>query len=231
MDKGFLAAYVDLLIQTCHRRGAHAMGGMAAQIPIKGDPAANEAALRKVREDKEREASDGHDGTWVAHPGLVPVALDVFDAAMPGPHQRDRLRDDVRVTAADLLTVPTGAITEAGLRLNVNVGLRYLESWLRGGGCVPIFNLMEDAATCEISRAQVWQWIRHPRGVLDDGRKVTVELFRSLMDEELDKIRADIGTAAFNQGKFALARKIFDQVTTSPKLVEFLTFPAYEQLD
>ena len=176
MTTHFMRSYSLLAIQTCHRRGAHAMGGMAAQIPIRNDPAVNEAALAKVREDKEREASDGHDGTWVAHPGLVAVALEVFDAKMPQPHQRDRLREDVKVSAGDLLRVPSGTITEQGLRVNVNVGLRYLESWLRGTGCVPIFNLMEDAATCEISRTQIWQWIKHPRGVLEDGRKVTAAL-------------------------------------------------------
>jgi malate synthase len=230
MTTHFMRSYSLLAIQTCHRRGAHAMGGMAAQIPIKGDPKANEAALQKVREDKEREASDGHDGTWVAHPGLVPIALEAFNARMPGPNQRERLREDVKVSAEDLLTVPAGAITEGGLRTNVNVGLRYLESWLRGNGCVPIFNLMEDAATCEISRAQIWQWIKHPRGVLDDGRKVTRELFRSVMTEELEKIRADLGPEAYANGRFDLARVVFDQVATAEPFVEFLTLPAYEQL-
>jgi malate synthase len=230
MTTHFMRSYSLLTIQTCHRRGAHAMGGMAAQIPIKGDPAANEAALRKVREDKEREAGDGHDGTWVAHPGLVPVALEVFDAKMPGPNQRSKLREDFRVTADDLLTVPEGAITEQGLRVNVNVGLRYLESWMRGSGCVPIFNLMEDAATCEISRTQIWQWIKHPRGTLDDGRKVTAGLFRQVMAEELEKIRADLGPEAYDRGKFDLASAVFDRVATGEPLVEFLTLPAYEQL-
>ena len=230
MTTHFLRSYSLLTIKTCHRRGAFAMGGMAAQIPIKTDAEANAIALQKVRDDKVREASDGHDGTWVAHPGLVPIAMEVFNERMPGPNQLDRLREDVHVTAADLLSVPSGPITEAGLRTNINVGLRYLESWLRGSGCVPIFNLMEDAATCEISRTQIWQWIRHPRGVLDDGRKITAELFRSFMDEELCKIRADIGPEAYDQGKYPLARQVFDQVTTSPTLVEFLTLPAYELL-
>jgi malate synthase len=230
MTTHMMRSYSLLTIQTCHRRGAHAMGGMAAQIPIKSDPEANEAALRKVREDKEREAGDGHDGTWVAHPGLVPIALEVFNDKMPSPHQRDRLREDVQVTAADLLTVPRGAITEKGLRVNVNVGLRYLESWLRGSGCVPIFNLMEDAATAEISRAQVWQWIKHPKGVLDDGRKVTAEMFRSVMAEELGKIREDLGAEAFSRGKFDLAGRLFDQVATGEPLADFLTLPAYEYL-
>ncbi len=230
MTTHFLRSYSLLTIKTCHRRGAFAMGGMAAQIPIKSDAEANALAIGKVRDDKIREASDGHDGTWVAHPGLVPIAMEVFNERMSGPNQLDRLRADVQVTARDLLTVPTGPITEAGLRTNINVGLRYLESWLRGSGCVPIFNLMEDAATCEISRTQIWQWIRHPGGVLDDGRKVTVELFRSMMDEELAKIRADIGPEVYDRGKFPLARQIFDQVTTSPDLVDFLTLPAYEYL-
>jgi len=230
MTTHFLRSYSLLAIQTCHRRGASAIGGMAAQIPIKNDPQANAVALQKVREDKEREAGDGHDGTWVAHPGLVPVALEIFNAKMPLPNQIDRLRDDVRVTGRDLLQVPRGPITEKGLRTNVNVGLRYLESWLRGSGCVPIFNLMEDAATCEISRTQVWQWIRHPGGVLDDGRKVTRELFRSVLGEELDKIRADVGPETFDRGMYPLAREIFDRVTTSDEFVEFLTLPAYEYL-
>jgi len=228
MTTHFMRSYSLLAIQTCHRRGAHAMGGMAAQIPIRNDPKVNEAALAKVREDKEREASDGHDGTWVAHPGLVALALEVFDAKMPQPHQRNRLREDVKVSAGDLLRVPSGTITEQGLRVNVNVGLRYLESWLRGTGCVPIFNLMEDAATCEISRTQIWQWIKHPRGVLEDGRKVTVALVRGVMAEELEKIRADLGPATFERSKFDLARGVFDAVATGEPLIDFLTLPAYE---
>ncbi len=176
------------------------MGGMAAQIPIRTDPVANETALRKVREDKVREASDGHDGTWVAHPGLVPVALEVFNARMPRANQRDVLREDVSVAPSDLLKVPAGTITEGGLRINVNVGLRYLESWLRGTGCVPIFNLMEDAATCEISRTQIWQWIKHPRGVFDDGRRITVALVRAIVNEELQKIRADLARRHSTRG-------------------------------
>ncbi len=230
MTTHFMRSYSLLAIQTCHRRGAHAMGGMAAQIPIRTDPVANENALRKVREDKEREASDGHDGTWVAHPGLVPVALEVFNARMPRANQRDRLREDVKVAPSDLLKVPAGTITEGGLRINVNVGLRYLESWLRGTGCVPIFNLMEDAATCEISRTQIWQWIKHPRGVFDDGRRITVALVRAIVDEELQKIRADLGAEAFDQGRFDDARTIFEAVATREPLADFLTLPAYELL-
>jgi malate synthase len=230
MSTHFLRSYSLLCIKTCHRRRAFAMGGMAAQIPIKNDPEANAAALQKVREDKEREAGDGHDGTWVAHPGLVPVALEVFNARMPQPNQLDRLREDVRVTAEDLLWVPHGPVTEQGLRVNVNVGLRYLESWLRGTGCVPIFNLMEDAATCEISRTQIWQWIRHPGGVLSDGRKVSAALVRRIMAEEMDRIRAELGGPAFERGRFPLAREVFDAVATAEPFIDFLTLPAYEYL-
>jgi malate synthase len=230
MTSHFLRSYSLLVIQTCHKRGAFAMGGMAAQIPIKNDPAANEAALAKVRADKEREASDGHDGTWVAHPGLVPIAMEVFNAKMPQPNQLNVLREDVHITAADLLKVPEGPITEAGLRTNVNVGLLYLESWLRGNGCVPIYNLMEDAATAEISRTQVWQWIRFPKGVLEDGRKVTKELFRTVLAEELAKIKASVGDQAYAAGKYELASKLFDQIITSDTLADFLTLSAYEQL-
>jgi malate synthase len=230
MTTPFMRRYSRLVIQTCHRRGAHAMGGMAAQIPIKNDPAANAAALDKVRADKLREAGDGHDGTWVAHPGLVPVALEVFNAAMPGPNQLHVLREDVRVTARELIEVPGGAITEAGLRTNVTVGLQYLESWLRGNGCVPIFNLMEDAATAEISRAQLWQWIHHPGGVLQDGRKVTVPLFRTVLNEELARLRTAVGPDAFAQGKYQLAAQILDDLSTSDQFVEFLTLAAYQHL-
>src|SRR6266481_5409191 len=186
MDRRFLKSYVDLLIQTCHRRHAHAIGGMAAQIPIKHDPAANEAAMEKVRQDKLREVRAGHDGTWVAHPALVPVAAHVFDASMPGPNQLHVTRDDVRVAASDLLAVPEGEISAAGLRTNVDVGIQYLESWLRGVGCVPIYNLMEDAATAEISRSQVWQWVRHGAH-LADGRAVTQQLVASIVAEEMDQ--------------------------------------------
>jgi malate synthase len=230
MTAPFMRAYSLLTIHTCHKRGASAIGGMAAQIPIRNDPTANAAALQKVREDKEREAGDGHDGTWVAHPGLVPVAMEVFNAKMPKPNQIDRLREDVRVSAADLIQVPKGAITEAGLRININVGLRYLESWLRGNGCVPIFNLMEDAATAEISRSQVWQWLRHG-AKLDDGRKVTKDLFGQVMAEELNKIQADVGKETFAKSKFDLARQLFADISTRNDFVEFLTLPAYEYLD
>ncbi|EFO80532.1 malate synthase [Oscillochloris trichoides DG-6] len=231
MTTHFMRSYSLLAIKTCHRRKAHAMGGMAAQIPIKNDPAANEAALAKVRADKEREASDGHDGTWVAHPGLVAVALESFDKHMPTPNQIHRTRDDVQVTRDDLLNFgPEGPITEAGLRLNINVGIQYLGSWLAGNGCVPVFNLMEDAATAEISRAQIWQWIRSPKGVLDDGRKVTVEMFRTMLPEELEKIKQLLG-AEYSAGKYEEAAQLFDEITTSDEFVEFLTLPGYARID
>jgi malate synthase len=225
MTTHFLQSYVRLLIKTCHRRNVHAMGGMAAQIPIKNDPAANEAAMTKVRADKEREANEGHDGTWVAHPGLVALAKDVFDNKMPVPNQIARKRQDVHVTAADLLKVPSGTITEAGLRSNINVGLGYLESWLRGIGCVPLYHLMEDAATAEISRSQVWQWRRHG-ATLADGRKVTSELCRETLAEELAKLKA----SAPKGERFDDAAKLFLAMIESDRFVEFLTLPAYDQI-
>jgi len=231
MTTHFLRSYSRLLIKTCHRRGAFAMGGMAAQIPIKGDPAANDAAIAKVRADKEREAGDGHDGTWVAHPGLVPVAMEVFDRLMPTPNQLHRTLDDVRVEAADLLKIPEGTITEAGLRSNVDVSIQYMAAWLGGNGCVPIHNLMEDAATAEISRSQVWQWIHHERGVLDDGRKVTVELFRQVVREELAKLKARLGDAAYAAGNYERAAALIDTITTADAFETFLTLPAYRAID
>ncbi len=190
MTASFMRAYSQLAVKTCHRRGAHAIGGMAAQIPIKGDEVANEAALAKVRADKEREAGDGHDGTWVAHPGLVGIAREAFDAVMPGPHQIHVRRDDVNVTAADLLAFgPEAPITEAGLRTNLNVALQYLGAWLAGTGCVPINHLMEDAATAEISRSQVWQWMRSPKGVLDDGREIDRPLVLAMLAQELERVQ------------------------------------------
>jgi malate synthase len=231
MTTHFLRSYSKLLIKTCHRRGAFAMGGMAAQIPIKNDAAANEAALAKVRADKEREAGDGHDGTWVAHPGLVPIAMEIFDRHMPMPNQLHRKLDDVSVTAADLLAIPAGSITEAGLRNNVNVSIQYMAAWLGGNGCVPIHNLMEDAATAEIARSQVWQWIRHPKGVLDDGRKVTVELFRKITQEELARLRSELGQAAFDAGNFERAARLLDGITTAEKFETFLTLPPYRAID
>ena len=228
MTVPFMRKYSLLAIATCHKRNAHCIGGMAAQIPVKGDPAANEEAITKVRADKEREARDGHDGTWVAHPDLVPVAKAVFDELMPQANQVQRKLEDVHVTAAELIEVPEGAITETGLRVNVSVGVQYMEAWLRGSGAVPIFNLMEDAATAEISRAQVWQWIRHPKGVLSDGRKVTAALFETVLKEELEKIRVTIGEARYSNGKFELASRLFAQITLADDFVEFLTLPGYE---
>ena len=220
----FMRAYALLLVKTCHRRNAPAMGGMAAQIPIKHDPVANEAALEKVRQDKLREVTDGCDGTWVAHPGLVPVAKAVFDKHMPTPNQYTRQRPDVTVTAKQLLDFqPERPITEAGLRNNISVGIQYVAAWLAGNGCVPVYNLMEDAATAEISRSQIWQWIRSPKGVLEDGRKVTPELFAKLLGEELAKVRS-----AGAEGKLEEAAKLFEQITTDDQYVEFLTLPAYK---
>jgi malate synthase len=227
MTAPFMRAYALLLVKTCHRRGAPAMGGMAAQIPIKNDPAANQAALEKVQQDKLREVTDGCDGTWVAHPGLVPVAKEVFDRHMPQPNQYGRQRPDVNVSAKDLLAFqPEKPITEAGVRNNISVGIQYLGAWLAGNGCVPVFNLMEDAATAEISRSQIWQWIRSPKGVLDDGRKVTMELFRRLLADELSKVKA-----AFSEGKYDEAAQLFEKLTADDRYVEFLTLPAYELID
>jgi malate synthase len=207
------------------------MGGMAAQIPIKNDPAANEAALEKVRQDKLREVTDGCDGTWVAHPGLVPIAKEIFDQHMPQPNQYDRQRPDVNVTAKDLLNFqPEKPITEAGLRNNISVGIQYLGAWLAGNGCVPVYNLMEDAATAEISRSQIWQWIRSPKGVLDDGRKVTKEMVAAMVPEEKQKIRELLG-AAYGAGKYDDAAQIFSDLVNNDTFVEFLTLPAYERID
>jgi malate synthase len=223
MDKAFLAAYVDLLIRTCHRRGIHAMGGMAAQIPIKSDPDANAAAMAKVEADKLREVRAGHDGTWVAHPGLVPVAKAIFDEHMPGANQIEKAAD--RNVGAprrdDLLRLPEGAITERGVRQNINVGILYLEAWLGGLGCVPLYNLMEDAATAEISRTQLWQWIHH-EAKLDDGRTIDEAMYRQLRDEELRSIgqRPHIDKAV----------EIFDRLIVSDELADFLTLPAYDEL-
>ncbi|MBI4512945.1 MAG: malate synthase A [Gemmatimonadetes bacterium] len=230
MTTRMMRSYSLLTIRTCHRRGAQAIGGMAAQIPVKDDPRANEEALAKVREDKEREAGDGHDGTWVAHPGLVPLAKEVFDRLMPGPNQLDRLRDDVQVTRGELLTVPEGEITERGLRHNIDVAIQYLEAWLGGTGCVPIYNLMEDAATAEISRAQIWQWVHQPRGKLSDGRKVTADLFRSFVPEELEKIKGMVGESRFVSGNYDLATRILDRLVTDDEFDDFLTLPAYEHI-
>jgi len=231
MTSPFMRAYSLLLIKTCHKRGAFAMGGMAAQIPIKNDSAANDAALAKVRADKEREANDGHDGTWVAHPGLVSIAKEAFNRAMKGPNQIDRKRDDVNVTATDLTDFqPKSPITEQGLRININIGIQYLGAWLAGTGCVPIFNLMEDAATAEISRAQIWHWIRSAHGVMEDGRKVSKALFREFVPQELAKVRDMLGEKGYAAGKYEEGAKMFEQLTLADEFVEFLTLPAYEYI-
>jgi malate synthase len=230
MTVPMMRAYSLMVIRDCHRRGIHAMGGMAAQIPIKNDPEANQAALDKVRSDKLREAQDGHDGTWVAHPGLVSVALEAFDELMPTPNQIDKLRPDVRVTADDLLAVPKGAITEAGVRWNIKVGIQYVEAWLGGNGCVPLYNLMEDAATAEISRTQIWQWLHH-QVTLDDGRAFTPELYDQMLSEELEAIRQEIGDERYNNGHFPLASQIFTDMAKAEPFVDFLTLPAYDHID
>lgn len=230
MTSPFMSAYSQYVIKTCHRRNVHAMGGMAAQIPVKNNPKVNEDAFNKVRVDKEREAKNGHDGTWVAHPALVPVALEVFNQEMKNANQIDRKREDVQVCADDLLAVPEGSITEEGVRTNINVGIQYIESWLRGRGAAPIHNLMEDAATAEISRAQLWQWIRHPEGILTDGRKVTLELVNQLKVEELEKIKLELGTEVFEVGRFQEAAQLFDELVSNDNFVEFLTIPGYEVL-
>jgi malate synthase len=227
----FLRSYSRLVIQTCHRRGAYAIGGMAAQIPIKDDAEANQRALAKVRADKEREVQDGHDGTWVAHPALVPPATEIFDAHMPGPHQLDRVRSGDHVEAADLLQVAKGKITERGLRDNINIGVQYMAAWLGGNGCVPINNLMEDAATAEISRAQVWQWVHHETGILDEGRNVTYDYFKALLGEEMEKIRASVGQANFDSGHYRRAAELMDQITQQERFAPFLTLEAYADLD
>jgi malate synthase len=228
MDKAFLAAYVDLLIKTCHRRGAYAIGGMSAFIPVRNDEKANALAFEKVRADKEREVKRGHDGTWVAHPGLVSLAREIFDAGMKGPNQLSVTRDDVKVTRDDLLRVPEGSITEGGVRANISVGLQYLESWLGGKGCVPINNLMEDAATAEISRAQLWQWARHGAS-LSDGRKVTVQMLKPLIAEEVSRLSA---RASGEDEKIRISRagELFESMVAAEVFPEFLTIPAYKLL-
>lgn len=230
MTTHFLKSYSDLVIQTCHKRNAFAMGGMAAQIPIKDNPEANEIALAKVRADKEREAKAGHDGTWVAHPGLVQIAMDEFNKYMPTPNQIHVKREDVHVTAADLLKVPEGTITLAGLKNNIDVGIQYLEAWLRGNGCVPIHNLMEDAATAEISRTQVWQWVHHEDAKLDDGTKVTAELVQQLIDEQKAAYKAALGEK-YASSKFDLATELFTKMSLQDTLEEFLTLEAYNYID
>lgn len=231
MTAPFMRAYSLACIKTCHRRGTFAMGGMSAYIPIKNDPAANEGALQKVREDKHREATDGHDGTWVAHPGLVQIAKEEFDRVLGDKlNQINRRRDDVFVTAQQLIEVPTGTITEEGLRTNIRVGIQYIEAWLGGLGCVPLYNLMEDAATAEISRTQVWQMAHNPRAVLTDGRKVTVELVRRVINEEVQRIREELGALRFDHGNFAEATRLFSEFVTNDVCEDFLTLKAYKVL-
>jgi len=228
MDKHFLKSYCELLVDTCHRRGVHAMGGMAAQIPIKNDPEANDRAIAKVRADKSREVGLGHDGTWVAHPGLIAAARESF-TEMEGDHQINVARPAREISAACLLVVPKGTISEAGLRQNINVGLLYIEAWLQGRGCVPLYNLMEDAATAEISRTQVWQWLRHG-APLTDGRNLTTSILEAVLAEELDSIRETVGDEAFASGKYQQAGALFWKLSTDERFEEFLTLPAYQQI-
>jgi malate synthase len=230
MDRHFLRSYVGLLIETCHRRGAHAMGGMAAQIPIRDDPRANETAMVRVRADKLREANAGHDGTWIAHPGLAGIARDAFDTVMKGPNQLSVRREGVTVTASDLLRVPQGEITEGGVRNCIRVGVQYIEAWLRGSGCVPLYNLMEDAATAEICRAQLWQWLHHGARTTD-GAPVTPERFDGLLTEEIDRIHDEVGHGRLLNGVFPTAVRLFEQMTKQDEFDEFLTLPAYDLLD
>ena len=231
MTVPFMRAYTLYTIKVCHMRGAHAIGGMAAQIPSRDDPEWTEWAFQKVREDKEREANDGHDGTWVAHPGMVETAKEVFDEIMPQPNQIDKQREDVDPTAAELLEKPEGTITEDGFRNNISVGVQYLGAWLAGRGAVPVFGLMEDTATAEISRAQVWQWIHNPNGVFEDGTEVTEELFHRILDEELEKIKDIVGEERYRNDEFGKAAELFARISTDDNFVEFLTYPGYEYLD
>lgn len=229
MTSPFMDAYSKLVIQRCHKRGILAIGGMAAQIPIKNDENANSTALEKVRKDKEREVKNGHDGTWVAHPGLVAVAMKEFDKHMPGPNQLHVSRDDIKITEQDLVELPLGTISEAGIRKNINVGILYTEAWLRGYGAVALYNLMEDAATAEISRTQVWQWLKN-QVKLEDGRTLDLELYKELLDDEIEKIIREFGTDNMKNSKFKLAIELFDNLVQSEEFEEFLTLPAYKYL-
>jgi len=229
METPFLKSYVDLLIKTCHRRGAYAIGGMAAQIPIRNNPQANEAAMLKVRNDKLREARAGHDGTWIAHPALAPIASEAFATVMQGPNQLHVMRDEVRVSAEDLLRVPAGAISDAGLRRNIRVGLQYVEAWLGGNGCVPLYHLMEDAATAEICRAQLWQWLAHEART-DDGAAISLARFERTLTEEIERIHTEVGGARMLAGLFPSAARLFYAMVTNETFDEFLTLPAYELL-
>ncbi|MBX7181199.1 MAG: malate synthase A [Bacteroidia bacterium] len=230
MATHFMNSYSLLAIKTCHKRNAHAIGGMSAFIPVKNDEVANANAFAKVRQDKEREANNGHDGTWVAHPGLVPVAMEIFNRIMPQANQKDKKLENISITQADLLQIPDGTITEEGFRANIDVAIQYLEAWLRGSGCVPLYNLMEDAATAEISRAQVWQWVRH-QAKLADGRTITKELYQAILPNQIEKIKALVGEEKFNQGKFKQAIQLFDQLVVSDDFSEFLTLGAYDLID
>lgn len=229
MGTHFLKSYSELLIKTCHKRRCHAMGGMAAFIPVKNDEAANDKAFAAVRADKEREASAGHDGTWVAHPGLIPVAMEVFDRLMPTPNQYSKTRDDVSVSAKDLITLPQGTITEAGVRNNINVAIQYTANWLGGNGCVPLFNLMEDAATAEISRSQLWQWLHHGSKI-DGGKAISEDMLLAYADEEMTKIEQQVGPDAFRKLPYRRAKELVLNMTFDPDYVEFLTLPAYDAL-
>jgi malate synthase len=229
MKTPFMEAYVRLLIQTCHKRGVHAMGGMAAQIPIKNDKKANEAAMAKVFADKQREVLSGHDGTWVAHPALIPIAQQVFDKHMKGPNQIHVLKGDNKLSENDLLHAGTdGSITENGLKLNIDVGLRYLEAWLRGVGCVPIHNKMEDAATAEISRSQIWQWIQHNR-IMDNGLQVTKSLVRFYLKEQIATLRTEYGED-YDATLFEKAKEIYEHLMTAEEFPDFLTLAAYKHI-
>ena len=234
MDRAFLSAYASRLVEICHKRRAHAMGGMAAQIPVKNDPAANDAAFAKVRGDKLREAKIGHDGTWVAHPDLVPVAMEVFDEVMPAKHQIHKKQQTLRISDVDMIAPHTGTITEAGVRTNIEVGIRYIAAWLCGRGAVPIHNLMEDAATAEISRTQIWQWLRHGASVEMEGgfsETLTARLYERLFNEEIKALQTELGADDYKAGRFVEAADIFTQTATASELPEFLTIPAYEILE
>jgi malate synthase len=230
MATHFMNSYSLLAIKTCHKRNAHAIGGMSAFIPVKNDELANDNAFAKVRQDKEREANNGHDGTWVAHPGLVPVAMEIFNRVMSQPNQKDRKLENIAVSQTDLLQIPDGTITEEGFKANIDVAIQYLEAWLRGSGCVPLYNLMEDAATAEISRAQVWQWVRH-NAKLADGRTITKEYYQSVLPTQIEKIKAMVGEERFAKGKFAQAINLFDKLVLSDEFSEFLTLGAYDLID
>ncbi|KAK9837206.1 hypothetical protein WJX84_001841 [Apatococcus fuscideae] len=229
MTQPFMLAYSQLVIKTCHRRGVHAMGGMAAQIPIKTSAEANNAAMEKVKADKLREVKDGHDGTWVAHPALVTIALEIFNEHMKQPNQISKQRPDVQASEQALLAAPQGPRTEATLRTNCLVGVQYLEAWLGGLGCVPLYNLMEDAATAEICRTQVWQWIHH-EAKLDNGKVLTAASFHDIMAEEMQKLKQEVGEKRFTSGNFTEAAELFERMSTAQELGDFLTLPAYERL-